>query len=117
MQSKNLNKEFQNIQFSSLKDSLNIKKPENYDYSVILIQLNENETEISFHGSIKNEDKGKEEESFPVAYIIVISVVGGIIILGIIAFLIIKFIRKKNNIDYELGSKGNLKEEELVADI
>ena len=117
MQSKNLNKEFQNIQFSSLKDSLNIKKPENYDYSVILIQLNENETEISFHGSIKNEDKGKEEESFPVSYIIAISVVGGIIILGIIAFLIIKFIRKKNNIDYELGSKGNLKEEELVADI
>ena len=126
-QSKNINKEFQNIQFTLLTD-LDITKPINYNYSVILIELNENETQIFFTGIVKEEEgggkgdegqngnNGKEEEGFPVTYTILISVIGGVVVLGVIAFFVIKYLRKKNQIDFNAQPKGLSKADELITE-
>ena len=129
-QSKNINKEFQNMQFTLLTD-LNIVKPFNYNYSIILIELNENETQIFFTGIVREEEgegggkgnegqngnNGKEEEGFPVTYTILISVIGGVVVLGIIAFFVIKYLRKKNQIDFNAQPKGLSKADELISDV
>ena len=111
-QFKNLVKEFQNIKFEEL-ENLNMTKRENISYEVLMIQLEQNETEIFFESNAnpdigpEEDDDDKEEKpgesggiSLPLIFIVAISVFSFLVIL-IVIFLIIRCVRKKKNIDIE----------------
>jgi hypothetical protein len=110
-QKNNLIKEFQNLKFSRL-ENLNIIRPENTKYSVLLIELNQKETKIKF----------EEDSSMPTLYIVLIAVVGCILllILLLIIFIIIRHCKKKNKNDItreSLESIKNVDNEQLLKEL
>ena len=108
-QSKNLIKEFQNLNFIILKD-FNIIKPSNSDYSVLMIQLGQKGTEINFNIkgkekdnsdsdgndiNEKNDEKKEKKSSNSVVYVTSFSLMSSIIIIVILIFIIKPFEKKK----------------------
>ena len=141
-QSKNLEKELQNINFIKLDDlNLNLTKPNNTNYSVLIVELFEPNTEISFIlNSINNDkddkdgkdDKEKSDESegegdktenddngggISTLAIILISMLGVLIII-IIIFLVFRYLNKNkgNVVDFSKQTK-TLDNEKLLLDI
>ena len=123
-------KAFQNMKFEKLESFL-IKKPSNISYEVLMIELKENNSLISFIEKENEEDKDKDKDNDndndndkdnnnnknnkgnTMIYIIVFSIAIGIIIL-VAAFLIVRYIkRKKSDIIYV----KDMKEEKLMYDL
>ena len=155
-QSKNFNKEFQNLNFKNIINSnvINITKPLDSNYSVLYIVLYLNETEIEFNAisnwkekededdkedeeEEKKEDKEKEdkgdkeveeeEDKEDTEYkkdkeenndkddtndkgglstiVIVFISIFGIIFIFVIIFFILRYCRKKNDIDFQFVTK------------
>ena len=120
-QQKNLVKELQNIEFKQL-DNLEITKPNNIPYSVLMIELTEFNTEINVELKLNNnsdgdiDDSDDDDDDDKTIYIIVISILGGILLI-ILLILIIKCIQKgKGNQDIEEKTQ-NIKNEKLLQDI
>ena len=131
-QSKSLIKEFQNLHFINL-NNFNISKPLEYNYSVLWIELYEKETEIEFEAIYNtNQDERKEEgkdddkdydkdvkkddkDGLSSLHIILISVFG-ILFIIIVLFLILRYIKKRNKIDFERITE-NINKEGLMTDI
>jgi hypothetical protein len=118
-QIKDLVKEFQNIKFEKLENLL-ISKPSKIIYEVLMIELKENNTLISFIGKENNEeekDGGKEsgnKNNKGKAYIyVIVATISILIILIVIFFIIRHFRREKASIDYV----STLKEEKLMSEI
>ena len=120
-QSKNLIKEFQNLNFVILKD-FNIIKPSNSDYSVLMIQLGQKGTEINFNIkgkekdnsdsdendiNEKNDEKKEKKSSNSVVYVTSFSLLSSIIIIVILIFIIKPFEKKKEQ-NLELYEDLNL---------
>ena len=108
-QFKNLVKEFQNIKFEEL-ENLTMTKRENISYEVLMIQLEQNETEIFFESNANpdispEEDDGDKEEKpgesgLSLVFIIAIAV-SSFLVIVIVIFLFIRCLRKKKNVDIE----------------
>ena len=113
-QKNNFIKEFQNLNFSRV-ENLNIIKPTNNKYSVLMIELNQEGTEINFEEKNNNNNNDNGNENSPVLLIVLISVFGFIII-AVVAFLIIRHCKKKNQIDYNKKTE-NLDNEKLLRDM
>ena len=123
-QQKNLVKELQNIEFKQL-DNLEITKPNNIPYSVLMIELTDFNTEINIELKLNNnsdgdiddsDDDDDDDDDDKTIYIIVISILGGILLI-ILLILIIKCIQKgKGNQDIEEKTQ-NIKNEKLLQDI
>ena len=111
-QTKDLYKEFQNMNFEKL-ENLNIEKPNDSKYEVLMIELKEKDTEIIF------EKKSGEEEidsgsSIPLVYII-LGVFASLLIVVALIFIIKHFSRKGNKeIDF---SKQPNETEALMSDL
>ena len=116
LSSKNLVKEFQNLNFNKL-DDLNVTKPEKTNYSVLMIQLSKARTEINFDYEIKTEPNpdNKSDNKFPTVYIVLISV-GGLLVLIIVIFLIIRCIKRKQDIDFTKKAE-EIKQEKLLSEL
>ena len=115
--SKNLVKEFQNLNFNKL-DDLNVTKPEKTEYSVLMVQLSKDRTEISFDYEIKTDphtDNKNDNKKFPIAYIVLISV-GGFLVLIVVIFLIIRCIKRKQDIDFTKKAE-EIKQEKLLNEL
>ena len=114
-QVENLVKEFQNMKFKEL-ENLNISKPFNYNYSVLLIQLFENETQLNFK-IIDNKDNKRDDNTkkgLPTFLIVLLIIFGLLIIFVIIIF--IRCYKKRNKVDIERETL-KYKEEILLKDL
>ena len=108
-QSKNLYKEFQNINFTNLTD-LTINSPKNFDYSVLMVEILENETEIFI-----DIDKKKDDKGLSTGYIILISVAGLLFVI-ILLFFVFRCIKKRSETDFSKKAQ-EINQEKLLADI
>ena len=108
-QSKNLAKEFQNIKFKDFTGS-DFTKSESSDYSVLMIEILKEGTKINI-----DIDKKKDDKGLSIGYIISISV-GGLFILVIILFFVIRCIRKRKDVDFNKKAQ-EINEEKLLSDI
>ena len=116
-QTKNLVKEFQNLNFTLLTN-LNIRKPINTNFSVLMIILNEKGTEINFEVYESHQDNKKNDpdsKGTPKILIIILPIVGVILII-ILIVIVLKCRKKNNSIDFERQTK-NLEGEKLMEDI
>ena len=97
-QSKNLVKEFKNLNFTRLKyrETYNIEKPLNTNYSVLLVELNKKGTEINFE--IKENKNKDDNKGLSILYIILI-IVFGLILIIVILFLIFRYFNRKDSLD------------------
>ena len=101
-QTKVLYKEFQNIQFKQL-DDLNLTKPFDFNYSVLMIKLFEKDTQIQFDmitNEKDNNNKSDEDEKKGLSslYIALISIFGFILLL-ILIILICRCYKKRKKVD------------------
>ena len=111
-QTKNLEKQFQDLNFEDLKDII-IKKNDT-EFEVLMIELKDKDTEILFEQEEINDDNNdKEDDAFSVIYIIFIAI-GGIILIIVIVLLIIKS-KRKNEINFNLNEKNE--NEKLMSDL
>ena len=110
-QSKNLAKEFQNIKFEELTNFTLISNLQNSDYSVLMVEILEEGTEINIDIDKKKDD----DKGLSTGYIILISV-GCLLVLAIILFFVIRFIRKRKEPDFSKKAQ-EITEEKLLSDI
>ena len=110
-QKNNLVKEFQNLNFKRLED-LNINKPKDAKFSVLMIELNQKDTKINFEIiNAKEENNG----GIPL-FIIILIVVICVLILLVILVVVIKSCRKKNS--EELSKQtDDIRNEQLLKDL
>ena len=119
-QTRNLVKEFQNLNFIFLSD-LNISKPINSNFSVLMIVLYENGVEINIeatdnhHDSDNNEPDNKSDKGNSKLLIIVLPIVGILLIIALV-FFIFKCLKKRNKIDFERQTQ-NLDNQKLMDEI
>ena len=125
-QSQNLVKEFQNLNFTKLNYSktYNITRPINSNYSVALIELNKKGTKINFeikekHKEDKEDKEDKEHKDnnkgLSTLSIIFISLFGLILII-VILFFILRYWKRKTNLDLS-EQTTILENEKLMNDI
>ena len=119
-QSKNLEKEFQNINFKKLDSlNLNITKPNNTNYSILMVELFEPGTEISF--KLKNDkidDSSDDDDDGGISTLAVVLIsIFGVLLLIIIIFFVLRYFRtKKDNIDFD-GQTKTLDNQKLLNEI
>jgi len=112
-QAKDLYKEFQNMNFEKL-ENLNIEKPNDSKYGVLMIELKEKDTEI-FFDSKSAEKKSDSQLPIPLVYIICIGVFALLLIIVVLVIIIKCCSRKKNKeIDFEKDPNAA---EELMSDL
>ena len=116
-QSQNLVKEFQNLNFTLLTN-LNIRKPINTNFSVLMIILNEKGTEINFEVNESHQDNNKNDPNSKgtTKILIIILPIVGVILIIILIVIVLKCRKKSNSIDFERQTK-NLEGEKLMEDI
>ena len=116
-QSQNLVKEFQNLNFTLLTN-LDIRKPINTNFSVLMIILNEKGTEINFEINESHQDNKKNDpdKKGTTKILIIILPIVGVILLIILIVIILRCRKKNNSIDFERQTK-NLEGEKLMEDI
>ena len=91
--------EFQNYKFKELEE-LNLAKKENIPYEILMIELNENNTQINFVEKEKKDKHDKKDKALAWYFIVGIVVLSLILLIGI--FFIVRYIRRKNtNIIYD----------------
>ena len=112
-QSKDLYKEFQNMNFEKL-ENLNIEKPNDSKYGVLMIELKENETEIFFETKSSGK-KSDDELPIPLVYIICIGVFALLLLIVVLIF-IIKCCSKKKNKEIDFERQPN-ETEALMSDL
>ena len=112
-QAKDLYKEFQNMNFEKL-ENLNIEKPNDSKYGVLMIELKEKDTEIFF--DFKSAEKKSDSQlPIPLVYIICIGVFALLLIIVVLVIIIECCSRKKNKeIDFEKDPNAA---EELMSDL
>ena len=90
--------EFQNFDFKEL-EKLNMEKRKNILYEVLMIELNENDTQIIF------EEKKKDKKDKTLTLVLIIGIIVLTLIFIIAIFFIVRHIRRKNaNIDFNKDS-------------
>ena len=90
--------EFQNFDFKEL-EKLNMEKRKNILYEVLMIELNENDTQIIF------EEKKKDKKDKTLTLVLIIGIIVLSLILIIVIFFIVRHIKRKNaNIDFNKDS-------------
>ena len=97
-------------------ENLNISKPFNYNFSVLMIQLFENKTQLNFK-IINNKDNKRDDNAkkgLPTFLIVLLIIFGLLIIFAIIIF--IRWYKKGNKVDIERETL-NCKEEILLKDL
>ena len=122
-QSQNLVKEFQNLNFTKLNYSktYNITRPINSNYSVALIELNKKGTKINFEIKEKHKEDKEDKEhkdnnkGLSTLSIIFISLFGLILII-VILFFILRYWKRKTNLDLS-EQTTILENEKLMNDI
>ena len=108
-ESKNITKEFQNINFNKLI-KLDIPKPENFNYSLLVMEILEPETLINICTELRKDD---ERISAGKIFFIILS---GLFLVLIIIFIIIKCSKKQKDIDFNKKAQ-EIPEEKLLSDL
>ena len=107
--------EFQNLNFTRIENT-KIVKPNNNQYSVLMIELYEKTTIIfeEKNGDNNNQKDDKDDDGLSAGYIILIILLI-LVIIGVVVFFIIKKRNKNSQIDFQ--KVKDLNAEELMSDI
>ena len=112
-QSKNFPKEFNNIKFSKIIDSIQtISKPKDKDFSVLFAESN-GETQLNFNFVKEDDDDDDDGNNLAIIILIVL----GVIILIVAIFFIFRMIRNRSKeIDFKRKAE-DIQNETLLQDI